>query len=372
MTLCAACNLSTRNDDNIGCTKCRKIYHYKCLRMTKSDFHKKNATADWLCPACCIVTRREKGDHTPVRSSGTNHEAKSPPASSSSWVNTKSRSTVLDDSSLVYVREAENETLTQKDIREIIQSELRSFMSNEIAEVIKQTMNKEWKLIKTELGDIKAEIATMRESMDFINQQYEDFRADASVNTQEICAIQKDNEELRASLKELNNKVDEMELHARASNIEIQGVPEYRSENLVSVVQQLAQIVSCSLKEHDIQMCTRTAKSKPDSARPRNIVVKLSSPLQRDTLLAAVKKFNKDNSTDKLCSKHIGLAGDKKDIFVSEHLSPRNRELHILARQAAKEKQFQFVWIKGGRVFMRKSESSKIFYIRDKESFNII
>ena len=108
------------------------------------------------------------------------------------------------------------------------------------------------------------------------------------------------------------------------------------------------------------------AKSNKTDRRPRSIIVKLATPLMRDTLLAQAIKFNKANPSDKLNSFHIGLGGNKQPIFVSEHLSPTNRVLHAAARHKAKQLDYKFVWVKQGKIFMRKTETSEFVYVKNR------
>lgn len=85
----------------------------------------------------------------------------------------------------------------------------------------------------------------------------------------------------------------------------------------------------------------------------------------RDTVLTAVKQFNKAHPKDKLNSSHLGLAGEKKPVFVSEHLTPANKQLHAAARKTAKDKNIEFVWVQNGRVFMRKDKDAIKILVKD-------
>ncbi|CAB3255167.1 unnamed protein product [Arctia plantaginis] len=81
---------------------------------------------------------------------------------------------------------------------------------------------------------------------------------------------------------------------------------------------------------------------------PRTIIVKLATPLLRDTFLAKVKRFNKANPNDKINTNHIGIGGTKMPVYVLEHLSPTNKKVHAAARQRKPDKELKFVWIKQG------------------------
>lgn len=159
-----------------------------------------------------------------------------------------------------------------------------------------------------------------------------------------------------------------MEQLSRTNNLEIQCVPEHKSENLYSTVQQLANTIKCPLAESDLQYCTRIAKFNTNSPRPRSILVKFSSRRLRNNFLAGIIKFNRNNQSNKLNTSHLGF-GDKKisPVFVSEHLTPETKSLHAAARHKAKELNYKFTWVRDGKVFLRKSETSNFILVKDTE-----
>lgn len=118
--------------------------------------------------------------------------------------------------------------------------------------------------------------------------------------------------------------------------------------------------MSCELTENNIHHVTRVAKGDPISSRPKSIVVQFNSPRIRDTFLAASIQYNKTNPEDKLNSHVLGISGKKESIFIAEHLSPTNKMLHAEARNKGKNKNYKFVWVQNGKIFVRKSEGSDL------------
>ncbi|XP_063382169.1 uncharacterized protein LOC134668657 [Cydia fagiglandana] len=222
--------------------------------------------------------------------------------------------------------------------------------------------------LRSEVAGLKGEVLSMKESMDFMNIKFEEMKTEAK-DKFEICTqLQKEVETLKNDNLELVNRLNEFEQHSRACNIEIQCVPEHRSENLITTILQLAKTVSCDIKAEDIHHCTRTAKLDGNSSRPRNIVAKLKSPHMRDTLLASVIKFNKTDKDNKLNSSHLGLGGDKKPVYVAEHLTAYNKKLHKEARLAAKDKQYKYVWVRSGRILVRKDDKAQAIVLKSLDS----
>lgn len=183
---------------------------------------------------------------------------------------------------------------------------------------------------------------------------------------QKLKKLENENTSLQSTVSELTSRVAEMEQHSRDCNIEVQCVPESKNENLLSIFNQLLRTVSCELPDMSIRGIHRVAKLKPHSERPRNIVVKMVTPQVRDSVLAAVIKFNKSKNLaeDKLNALHLGFANRKQQIYVSEHLTLSNKQLHAAARTTAKEKCYQYVWTRNGRIFMRKNNESPSILVK--------
>ncbi|XP_039764477.1 uncharacterized protein LOC120636965 [Pararge aegeria] len=158
-----------------------------------------------------------------------------------------------------------------------------------------------------------------------------------------------------------------MEQHSRMNNLEIQCLPEHRAENLPNIITQIGKVTGTCISDADIHKCTRIAKISRENPRPRSVFVKFSSPRIRDTFLAGVMKFNKRIKDEKLNTSHIGIGGENKPIYVVEHLTPELKKIHASARLTAKKLKYRFVWIKNGRVFLRKTDESEHIVIRNIE-----
>ncbi|XP_072945728.1 uncharacterized protein [Epargyreus clarus] len=187
-----------------------------------------------------------------------------------------------------------------------------------------------------------------------------------------INSLVSKNDYLSSQVKNLTDRLGLVEQNVRATNVEINGIPEHKSENLVRTIQQLGTIVRNPIGDGEIMHVTRVAKFNKENDRPRSVIVKLTCQRRRDELLAAVIKFNKSNRDDKLNSEHLGIGGPRIPVFVSEHLTPTNKYLHAAARKRAKETGTKFIWVRDGRIFARKNEQSPAIYIKNEESLKLI
>ncbi|XP_061711699.1 uncharacterized protein LOC133520993 [Cydia pomonella] len=156
------------------------------------------------------------------------------------------------------------------------------------------------------------------------------------------------------------------------ANIEINGVPENRAENLITTVVQLSTVVKSPITSEDLQNVTRVAKLSEDKDRPRAIIAKFRTPRLRDRILAAVTKFNQENDKDKLSSQHLGIGGTRVPVFVAEHLTPAAKKLHAATRKRCKELNYKYVWIRNGRIYVRKDDKEQALLIRSSDSLELM
>lgn len=330
---CAACLNELIDSSAMHCTCCKEQYHLLCLNLSQNEY---NAFTDdfitkWTCDMCRSKGRKG-GDktNTPVRG-----------VSSPQLEFVTQRTKPRPGPSV--------SALTASDIREIIRDELNFF---------KQQIN-------PQLVEVANAVSTLQATISFFNSELEAMKASQAAQASRLQNMQEENTSLRSAVQSLSARLEQMDQNSRSANIEIQCVPEHKQENLVNMVQQLGKVIKCPVSDTHIQYCTRLAKMNSSSSRPRSILVKLSSPRLRDDFLAAASKFNKNNPDDKLKSSHLGIGGDKKAVFVGEHLTPALKSLHAAARTKAKELKYKFVWIRDGRIFMRKNEESNFIHVKN-------
>nr|XP_049707531.1 uncharacterized protein LOC126056909 [Helicoverpa armigera] len=227
-------------------------------------------------------------------------------------------------------------------------------------------------IIKAELSSIKDDLQEFRKSIDFISSDYDEMKSTVEKLAKDNLTLSKENDTLKSTVSVLSDRLNNLEQHLREENLEIQGVTEHKNENLANLVEQCSRVVGYSFKEDDIVKCTRVAKLNKDSKLPRSIIVKFRSVRKRDEFYSAVYRYNKVNKDNKLNTSLLGISGDKKPVYVSEHLSPTNKMLHAAARQKAKELSYKFVWVKNGRIYVRKSVDSQYILIKNTDSLGLI
>lgn len=340
------CECQTASTNFLICILCQLKYHVNCVNINKRPKDlTKEFKSKWMCPGCHSKQPKSDNTNTPVRAAVAAHNV-SPESSNN--INTRRGAIISQNFS---------SEVSIDSVRKIVREEL-----HDILETFKINILQQFDLQTKELLDSFKRVS---DSLSTIEKQQES-------HTCQIALLESENATLRKTVSDLTTRVARIEQHSRASNLEIQNIPENKSENLFKVAQQVADVAGFKLSDSDIHLCTRVAKLNSDSLRPRSVIIKFSSPRIRDNFLAATRRFNKkaNSATEKLNTSHIGIGGQRKPIFVVEHLSPSQKALHAATRIKAKELNYKFVWVKGNRIFIRKTETSEYKLIKSSEDLS--
>ncbi|CAG4985159.1 unnamed protein product [Colias eurytheme] len=331
-------------DDFILCLKCKKKYHNACISLDKTSLTLETR-ANWYCPECVrSEPKTMKNDNTPIRNVSTTRGSKrqalnSPPMHTNQM------------------------PITRDDIREVVQEVFQDTLNNFLSKIHEDFL----KTLNKELKPIREELSVFSDSMTFINSEFEDIKKEHEVSKTKVIFLEKENENLKSALNDLLSRSNQIEQYIRQNNCEIQCVPEHKNENLMQIIMDLSKRVGYELNEKDVLNCTRTAKKDRTNTRPRSIVIQFVSPRLRDHLLAAVATHNKKHPQNKLNSSDLNIPGKPTPIYISEHLSPANKILHAATRIKAKNLGYRFVWVRNGRIFLRKNEESGYILVTSKQ-----
>lgn len=335
------------------CATCNLGYDLFCANISPKRFYlmdpeRKN---DWKCQECSSKQPKSDNTNTPVRAA-CRHMALSDDITQEEERN-------------VTVRTSKQRTKPDSNESCLTEDALRSIIKQEMTGTIKQ-------LVSEHLANIALQITGFQESLSFISKQYDDLVQTVKEKNEVIQSLALKNDNLTLQVNNLTDRLSQIEQNMRAPNIEINGIPEHKSENLIKTIEQLGTVVENPFDDSDVLHVTRIAKLNKESERPRSVIIKLRSQRRRDELLAAVIKFNKKNRDNKLNSQHLGIGGHCVPIFVGEHLTPINKQLHAAARKKAKEVGAKFVWVRDGRIFVRRDEQSHAIYIKNDDSLKLI
>lgn len=366
---CAGCFKKITNGNHMSCSLCKDLYDLDCanLNLQQGVVMSKDKKDKWTCPSCNNKKKKSDNTNTPIipmlgQKRNRRDFSSSPEDVQSSSADhvtqrKKLQTSVSIDSSPCKVDES---------LLLAIRSEIQSSIDRSMKTAIESSLKKELESIKIELNTLKE----LKCGLEFLSDEYDRMKTELRTSEEKVKSLTNSNNSLQNKVEELSHRLNLIEQHSRETNIEVNGIPENKSENLITIAKQICTTISISPQIVEAASCTRVRKMNDSVSRPRAVIIKLPSVRSRDEVLAAVAKFNKKNPTGKLSTVHLGYSGTKAPVYVSEHLSPHYKALHARTRQVAKEKSYEYVWIRNGRIFVRKNDKSPAKQIKSYEALN--
>ncbi|XP_046662834.1 uncharacterized protein LOC124355719 [Homalodisca vitripennis] len=135
-------------------------------------------------------------------------------------------------------------------------------------------------------------------------------------------------------------------------NIEIDVIPETQREDTYAVLNDVGKAIGVELKKEKVVAAHRVPTFSKKRTPP--IVVRFTSYDEKDEWINGFQRV-RPLMADKI---NPNLNSSTR-VFVNEHLSPENKQLLSKTKEAAREKNYKYVWNRDGRIFVRRSEGEK-------------
>ncbi|XP_031338839.1 uncharacterized protein LOC116167585 [Photinus pyralis] len=304
-TKCVICdkNVSLATKGKIHCNDCDGIFHGDCLNLTQEDI-------DHLIGEKAIW---RCGDCQTIRRK-------------SLCVDTSSKMAGSEEI-LSYLREMREESKTQM---EKLESDLGKSVEGcheQIAELLKIT-EEQSKLLRE--YDKKFEV------------------------------LRQENVNLKEKVKSQEEKIDELEQYSRVNCVEINGIPESKNEDVLNIVKSVGTALEINVSDGDVDACHRLGTKQ--EGRIRGIIVKFVRRATKEEFLRKRKIKRNLNTSD------IGSTNYPADVvYINESLSPVRRKVLAAARSVKRDHGYKFVWVKNGKIFLRKNEGDKVIVLTNLE-----
>lgn len=218
--------------------------------------------------------------------------------------------------------------------------------------------------VKKSTSSISKTNLEIEQSVNFVSDQIKTVE-------EKITKLEEERKSISCQLFSMEEKCEEIERNCTKTCIEIRNVPKPKfesKENLFQSAAKLCNLIDVPLQNGDIRDVYRIP-NKNDKAIG-TLIIESSNTLTKKRIIVATKDYNKKNRSTQLSSMDIGIEGPAFPIFVSEHLTPKGRRLHFLARDFAKSESYAYCWTANGRVYLRKSEGAPHILLKNESQLN--
>ncbi|KAG7305368.1 hypothetical protein JYU34_009431 [Plutella xylostella] len=229
--------------------------------------------------------------------------------------------------------------------------------NNNVLKEINQKIN----IIK----DVKKQLITLTESMEFLSEKYEILLAEHTQSKDRIeklekCVTTLNNKTtyLEKCNGALEEKIQEMQQKSRQYNIEIVGVEQLPEENMKDMMEKIGALLKVNT-EHIYSFKRLLSRNK---SKPPPIMVRFRND---DDGYAARELWLTQRRLVKIVSNQITLGSSQDRVYVNEDLTRDMRDLLWKAKTELKDK-YQFVWVRNGRVYAKKDTNAKPLWVRSE------
>lgn len=201
--------------------------------------------------------------------------------------------------------------------------------------------------------------------MEYVNESYEEMKC-------KVVQLEQEKERNAETINNLEKQLQDLQFKSRSAAIELRNVPyknEEKMEDLLNILSAFGRTMAVTIERADLRDLYRLP-GKTGSVRP--IVAEFSSVSKRSEFLSAARLYNKDRpKEEKLNTRSIGLPGDKKPVYVDDHLTPTVKKLLYDTRQWAQP--FNFIaWASNGNVYLKKTSKDKPVHVKSTKCLALL
>ena len=237
-----------------------------------------------------------------------------------------------------------------------------------------------------ELNAVRYELEQLRTSQQFNSDKFDELSKEikkmATTNKKnELTAtkLSKELTDLEKVKKEEFFKIDQLEQYGRRLNLEFDGVPNQKNENVTDIVIEISKKLDVEVRKSDISIAHRLPpkkfKANESASRPPTIIAQFTNKRVRNEIFAKRKKAKEmtDFPVDEMTK-----------LYINENLTQFRKLQNNLTqfrkqqstKQTAKAKKFKFFWTTNGQIWIKKNDkancqSKKIQILLDNKRTNM-
>lgn len=218
--------------------------------------------------------------------------------------------------------------------------------------------------MKTELTKITKSHEEILKSVEFMAQQYDDMKS-------KVESLEEERKQQTEYVEVLENKIEDLMKQQKSTQIEIRNIPLLQLKSKV----ELSEFVVECCKKLDITIDSSDIKDIykfKDKTGNYTIISDFNSVITKDTIINAIRNYNKKNPDNKFNSSVLECDGPPVPIYIGESLTNKSRRLLFLARGVANACEYKFCWTVRGRVFLRKDTGLPPIEIRSEAQLQVL
>lgn len=213
-------------------------------------------------------------------------------------------------------------------------------------------------ILQESLNNVSAQIMDISQTLHSLQHQINDANSNIACTDNRVSILESSLITKEEEIKVLNHKVNLLDQYSRNKNIELNGVIESPNEDLIGIINKIAERINMqNFHRDDIEIVHRIPTRNTTAAKA---IVQFTKRSVRNAFLNQGKRI-------KLCNKDIIPASNSSSpIYVNEHLSPVNKNLLWKAKKTKAELQYRYLYTYNGIVHLKKDDASPAIKIHSE------
>ena len=313
---CAHCKKALPESGGfVSCHLCKKSFHYSpCSPLIESSWTSMSAKAkaEWKCLQC-------RNNNKPC-------------------------------AALVQVIEKVTRSRSRVDEDDILEINNKKYRSD--------NTHSNMHIVQSDVAEIKQMIAELSVNMQNNAGATAKLNNTIEILSNKITELVEEGHKKDQKIELLEDRLNGLEQQLLCNNVEIINAP--TTKTALETAVDIARAANMTLTEYDIENAYRIKTNNKLIIRFKSIKTKRDIIKKcKELKLTTNKIYNNNNNTNV----------DKK-IFMNDELTAYNRNLLWQAKNKAKDVNWEYVWIKDGRILAKKNESARPIYIRKSSDIN--
>ncbi|KAI5751508.1 hypothetical protein M8J77_008125 [Diaphorina citri] len=202
-------------------------------------------------------------------------------------------------------------------------------------------------------------------SLEFTAGKMDDIAKDIKVIQQKMIEteqkqnkIEAENKELKTRVRNLEVELKEMGQAALNNKLEISGLPNSANLNVTDVAKKFVEktgLDPIAVGNYTVEKPFKTQNQDRPNVKA-SIVVGFKSVETRNQVFGKIR-------ADKIRFKTKDIVpgtSDESSVFVNEYLSPYYRKLFYEAKKIKTEKNYAYLWVRDGKILLKKTQESNV------------
>lgn len=182
-----------------------------------------------------------------------------------------------------------------------------------------------------------------------------------TIKDQNLALLQ-ENRTLKCQIAEMKSDLVDLQQYSRRLNVEISNMPEVPEENTAEVARNIMKALDVDLI-NSVTTVHRVPTVKKGKIKP--IIMQFNSLNSKSDFMKAAK-------LKRINAKSVDSNIEEIPVYINDHLCSELKKLLYDCKIFKRENNFKFCWSKGGKIFLRKTEGSKIYRIKTNSDLNNI